>query len=101
MRVLEIGVQELGVKLGVVNPQEKTWGNILNEIRLKINAMPSNTRADKEVKEKYSAAYALLVNVKDAWRNTTMHPKSTYTEEEAMTLFDASRAFMGHLLAVI
>jgi hypothetical protein len=44
---------------------------------------------------------ANLYAVKLAWRNEVMHPKQTYTEEEAVALGTAVKAFMTDLLGVI
>ena len=39
--------------------------------------------------------------MKLAWRNEVMHPKQTYTEEEALEVFAASKAFMRELASVV
>ena len=38
---------------------------------------------DDPTKTDWSEVQSLLFHVKDAWRNTTMHPKQTCTLEEA------------------
>ena len=40
--------------------------------------------------KKYAAISSNLYHVKLAWRNEVMHPKQTYTEEEALEVFAAS-----------
>ena len=40
---------------------------------------------------------AHLNNVKDAWRNPTMHSKHRYTQEEGQTILDNVTAFITHL----
>jgi hypothetical protein len=80
MRVMEIGVQEFAAKLKVSVPAAKTWGAILREIDDKIATMPHRTKKQKETKIRFQELSAYLHHVKDVWRNTTMHPKNTYTE---------------------
>ena len=46
-----------------------------------------------------SQAAGYLYNVKVAWRNPTMHPRITYTLEEAADLISAVKAFMGEPLS--
>ena len=48
-------------------------------------------------KAKYGAVLAHLNSVRIAWRNEVMHPKQSYTREEAHTIFQAVRAFMIYL----
>lgn len=93
MRAMEIAVKSLGVKLNVTvidkDNIDLEWGKILANLSTPIQAMPKG-----EEKEAWSAAQSFLVYVKIAWRNPTMHPKQTYTEEEAKSIFSAVRAFI-------
>ena len=52
-------------------------------------------------KDKWSEALTLLVHVKQAWRNPTMHPKRTYTQAEADDIFRATRSFMQNLADLV
>jgi hypothetical protein len=72
------------------------WGKILSNLRAPIEAMPKG-----EVKESWSNAFALLLHAKIAWRNPTMHPKQTYTTEQAMEIFAAFKAFIGSLTLLV
>lgn len=81
MRIMEVGVQKLGDTLGVVLVAEKNWQNILDEINKKISVLPKNPK-----RVELSQAAANLYAVKLAWRNEVMHPKETYTLEEAENL---------------
>ena len=92
MRAMELAVQRLAEALGKQPPTNKAWGIILSEIHSEIEKMPKGSRRDA-----WSACHAHLYHVKQAWRNDTMHPKTTYTEEQAETVFDAVRSFMIHL----
>jgi hypothetical protein len=62
----------------------------------KIEAMPQG-----EVRKSWSEVRALLYHVNQAWRIDTMHPKQTYTREEAKEIFAAIRSFMGRLAAMV
>ena len=54
-----------------------------------------------DARDNWSQVHANLYHVKQAWRNDTMHPKATYTEEEAREVFDAMKAFMRHLATML
>jgi uncharacterized protein YwgA len=71
------------------------WGILLSEINKKIESMPKGAE-----KNNWSQVHANLYHVKQAWRNETMHPKATYTEEEAREVFDAMKAFSRHLASM-
>jgi hypothetical protein len=100
MRVMENAVKTLGTKLSVTvidkNNVDIEWGKILANLSGPIEKMPKG-----DEKEKWSAAHSLLVHVKIAWRNPTMHPKQTYTEEQAKEIFSATRAFMNSMTSLI
>jgi hypothetical protein len=97
MRIMEVGVQQLGNKLGVKLVNEKNWQNILDEINKAIKALNPK---DPETIE-LSQASANLYAVKLAWRNEVMHPKDTYTLEEADNLIRQVRIFMEQLAKFI
>ena len=96
MRVMEAGVQRLGKKLGISLANEKNWQNILDEVNKAVKALPSKTTRQKNICAIYSEAAAYLFNVKQAWRNPTMHPKKTYTEEQAGGIINSVKTFMNH-----
>lgn len=97
MRVMEGAVQHLGERLKINLVREKNWHRILEEVDKAIRDMTPKTSRQKEVRNTYSEASAYLRMVKDAWRNDTMHPKATYTEEEAERVFNNVKDFMVHL----
>jgi hypothetical protein len=96
MRIMEVGVQELGRKLGVSLVDEKNWQNILDEVNKAVRALPK-TAATIEM----SQASANLYAVKVAWRNEVMHPNDTYTLEEADNLIRQVRIFMQQLANIV
>ena len=97
MRIAEAGVQEFGSALGVTLANEKNWQNILDEVNKQIKALPPKDPRTVQMSE----VNAHLYSVKLAWRNQVMHPKGTYTAEEAEALIRNVRSFMVHLATVI
>lgn len=100
MRAMEIAVKALGLKLAVTvvdkDNVDLEWGKIVANLRGPVDQMPKGG-----TKEKWSEAIVLLVHVKQAWRNPTMHPKQTYTEEEAKEIFSSARSFMRFLSSLV
>ena len=99
-RVMESAVRALGAKLGVKvidkNNIDLEWGTIIANMNTHINGMPPGA-----AKNEWAEATAFLLHVKTAWRNPTMHPKQTYTPEEARNIFAAMNAFMRHLATLV
>jgi uncharacterized phage protein gp47/JayE len=94
---METGVQAFGTKLKVKLAGEKNWQNILDEVNKAIKALNPKDRGTVEM----SQASANLYAVKLAWRNEVMHPKDTYTLEEADNLIRQVRIFMGKLATIV
>lgn len=86
---LETGVQELGT-ICSINSRDQVWGKITKAIQDYVD----NNIINKKLKEHWTQVLAYLNNVRIAWRNTTMHPKNTYTEDEAIAIYAALRSFM-------
>jgi len=102
MRIMERGVQRLGKKLQLtISVEEKDWGLISNHINGALKKLPNSTPQEKRVHARYSKAAVYLDNVREAWRNPTMHPKETYTEEEAENVFRFVKQYMDYLTAIL
>lgn len=97
MRIMESGVQQLGNKLGVPLVHETVWQVILDQINKAIKALPTKDTVTVEM----SQAAANLYAVKLAWRNEVMHPKETYTSEEAENILGQVRLFMQQLARIV
>lgn len=97
MRVMETATQKLGDTLGVTFVTEKNWQNILDETNKAIRALDHKDTRTKALAEVSSHLYG----VKVAWRNEVMHPKQTYTAEEATAIFTNVRTFIRELVSVI
>jgi hypothetical protein len=91
MRVMEVAVQRLGQKLKIKNVKNLVWQVILDQINGAIKALPPKSAKTK----KLAAVAGHLYNVKLAWRNEVMHPKATYTQDEAETLLALVKIFMA------
>lgn len=89
MRALEIAVQRLAAHLQIVNV-DRVWGHLLSDIARAVEAMEKGP-----MRTSWSEIQVLLYHVKQAWRNEAMHPKATYTREQATEVYHACRAFMA------
>jgi hypothetical protein len=97
MRIMEMGVQEFGKKLGVALVAEKNWQNILDEINKAIRGLPKGDPLIVPMNQ----ASANLFAVKLAWRNPVMHPKETYTLDEAKDLIGLVKLFIKQLETIV
>lgn len=100
MRAMEAAVSQLSSSLQIPNP-DREWGKLLSDIHRKIESMPKTTDDERVTRNNWSESHANLYHVKQAWRNDTMHPKKTYTTEQATEVFEATRVFMRHLAFLI
>lgn len=99
MRVMEKEVQKLGASIGVTIPADKNWQAIINDIRGILNKKyPSHS---DPCRIKYENILGHLETIKIAWRNPTMHPKATYTEDEAKKIIDAVKIFTQDLIKIV
>ncbi len=106
MRIVESGVQSMGKKLNVPESQDKQWGTIVGGIESEIEKRwPSKniklTATQKKKRQAYHEALVYLKSVRLAWRNEVMHPKDTYTQEEAVNIYNAVLAFMNNILTMM
>jgi hypothetical protein len=97
MRIMEVGVQQLGTKLGVTFTDQKNWQPILDETNKAIKTLPPKDPATVELCQ----VAANLYSVKVAWRNEVMHPNDMYTLEEAENLIRQVKLFMGQLANIV
>jgi hypothetical protein len=95
MRAMECAVGMLATKLVIPHP-DREWGKLLSDIHKKIEEMPKG-----DLRDSWSECHANLYHLKQAWRNKTMHPKATYTPEQAKEVFEATRVFMSQLATLV
>jgi hypothetical protein len=96
MRVMESVVPQMARHLGIERIAGN-WGVILGQMDAVTAIWPKGHIAVKP----WSESRNLLYHVKNAWRNDTMHPKRTYTDNEAMTIFAAVRLYLEDLADVM
>lgn len=102
MRVFEHGIHELAKSLSVKLNESSGWlDHLNNQIAPAIEKLPDNTPELKSKKKLMQQAKSYLHGIRLGWRNDTMHPKATYTEEEATMLFNLTRVFMNHLPDIV
>ncbi len=100
MRVVEVGLRALAV---AINPSadvqaNPTWDAVLQRGDREIAKRAADQSPEwRERAAFYTEAIANLRAVKAAWRNPTMHVERKYTDEEAVDVFNAVKAFMRHL----
>jgi hypothetical protein len=97
MRAMEVAVRKLGRRVNVTITPQTTWRQITGAMDAKIRAMPETTDKQKHKKNDWEAARANLHQVGSVWRNTTMHPATSYTRGQARDVFEAVRVFMSGL----
>lgn len=103
MRLAEIGVRALAKKLKVttIDPETENWNTIIDHVNKAINALPAKTVSEKARKAALAGASAHMNVIRIATRNEVMHPKKTYTQEEARDSLQATRLFMRHLAGLV
>jgi hypothetical protein len=73
----------------------------LQHVNKAINALPEKTLKEKNRKDSYAATSVHLDNVRRVWRNDVMHPKETYTQEEAEYILGSVEIFIKDLARVL
>ncbi|HVB53481.1 MAG TPA: hypothetical protein VNF24_04735 [Candidatus Acidoferrales bacterium] len=101
VRVLEVGLHELGAALGVPDLEMQanpTWEAVLAKCDKEL-AKPAKSRDPKweSQAEFFAEAVAQLRAVKVAWRNPTMHVDRVYDPSRAEDIWGSVRAYMRHL----
>ncbi len=84
-------IQGYGQYIGKQRDLNKT----LNEIEAKTREVGRRSQG-AEAEQWAAEAATHLRFVKNAWRNQAMHPRHTYDEERAVTIFESARSFMQH-----
>ena len=90
----------LGI-LKVAFPPDRSWQATLNEVNRAVDSMPTATEPERTRKSEMHQAATNLYNVKHAWRNNVMHPRESYTPEEAEEVYGAAKSLLRHLAKLI
>ena len=99
MRALETPLRCLWITTQRTNPQPKSWQDYINQIEASAKNPPTPAPPDwPQRKDFYDKAVARVRDVKDLWRNPTMHEvERKYTLEEAKDIKQAVRLLLRHL----
>lgn len=102
MRVVEHGLRALAKRLKVKfksSIELETWESIIKAIESEIHKIITQPKSRKRADdlEFYSGAAAQFRYFKDAWRNHVMHTRTSYDENQAMSVMAHVREFMQHL----
>jgi hypothetical protein len=96
MRAAETAVKAAALKLVATvidkNGNGLSWGPMAQNIKGKIDVLPAGPN-----KEEWYRLHAEMESMNRGWRTPSMHPKTTYSDDEAKVAFDATKAFMRHL----
>jgi hypothetical protein len=95
MRIMERVVQHFGQRAKIsLDVKKANWDNILKQVKKMTEIKETDTPKIKKKKLRYQTFYNRLDAVRVAWRNQVMHPKVTYTPEEAKEVLDAVKLFV-------
>lgn len=100
-RVLELVMHSLAAVLGRPLPNDRQWQALLDAINGAVAGLPTSTEAERHRKSELAQAASNLYNVKLAWRNNVMHPKESYSPEEAREIYGTSCTFVRHLAEIL
>jgi len=95
MRVVEVGLGVLAIVVGV--PKQNDWGAYLRKIEAELDARAKAAGARSVDEQFYAEAAANFDRMRRAWRNPTMHPEKTYSQDRAEEILLAVKSFMTHL----
>lgn len=93
-RVMEAVTKLLGKKVKAAQPKKDDWQGWIMQINEVVNALPWRIPKQKEKRECLAEASNYLFNFKEAWRNKTMHPGRTFTQDQARVALQAAEAFL-------
>ena len=99
MRIIEKGVQLIASHFNIESVNEKCWGPLIREINSKVTTSKMSPEQQKE----YHTICSHLNDIRLVWRNNVMHPKDTYTEEEAIKVYlvsERKRRFLNNPLKI-
>lgn len=95
MKVLEVGLAALAQELGA--DKQNDWGSYIREIGKKLDARAKGAKARSGDEQFFAEAGASFDRMKRAWRNPTMHPDRSYSQQRAEEILLAVKSFMIHL----
>ena len=94
-RALECALSALSKAVGV--GKHNDWGSYIREIRKELDARADAAGGRSADEQFYAEAGANFDRLRRAYRNPTMHPEKTYSQDRAEEILLATRSFMVHL----
>jgi hypothetical protein len=98
-RALERALAELANAVGV--PKQNDWGKYITAIGKELETRAKSSGARSSDEQFYAEAATNFDWVRRAYRNPTMHPEKTYSQERAEEILLATKSFMAHLASRI
>lgn len=98
MRVAEVGVAALADHLST--PRGSSWGITIANLQQTLDQQ-RKAKGDPALKQWASETATYLNFVKDAFRNPAMHPEMSFDRDQAISIYDNTRAFMRKLVQAI
>ena len=99
-RAMELGVKRFAQEMQVT-PAKDDWQSFLKGINEAIERMPYKSTEERERRAPFTEAAGYLFHFKEAWRNPTMHPKRTYTREEALNVLNGANVFLNYVVRFV
>lgn len=99
MRVLEVGLAALARTLDV--PHKNDWGKYTEAIGDELDKRAETAKARSAEEQFYAEAGVNFDRLRRAYRNPTMHPDKSYSQERAKEILEAVKSFMSHLATKI
>ena len=94
-RAMELAVKAVARRMRI-RIKRDDWQSYLTAMNDKISKMPFKTPQQKAKRAPFAQTAAYLLHFKEAWRNPTMHPKKTYTRDEALEVLNGAGAFLRY-----
>ena len=99
MRVLETGLRVMAADVGI-SFDIQNWQNVIDQIESEIRkigkTLPAGAPKSQRL-QRLSEAAAQFTYFKDGWRNHVSHNRSSYDAQQALSILNHTRAFMGSL----
>ncbi len=77
--------------------KQNDWGAYLKEIARELEARAKGAKARSGDEQFYAEAAITFDGMRRAWRNPTMHPDKSYSQQRAEEILLSVKSFMIHL----
>lgn len=94
-RALECALAVLAKNVGIAKAND--WGTYIRKVGEALDARAKAAGARSNDEQFYAESAANFDRLRRAYRNPTMHPEKTYSQERAEEVLLATKSFMAHL----